>query len=87
MQVGWNPLSQLKRCSGRHITQKDKCTKLSNTYIDNYCPKKTTDLFSLTAELLNEGQIKYVEVEYDVILLLKLTSIYYLSSKMCPNAF
>ena len=86
MHVGWNPLSQFKGCSGKHITQKDKCTKLSNTFIDNYCPKKTTDLFSLTAELLYEGQIKYVEVEYDVILLLKLTSIYYLSSKMCPNA-
>ena len=87
MHVGWNPLPQFKGCSGRHITQKDKCTKLSNTFIDNCCPKKTTDLFSLTAELLYEGQIKYLEMEYDVILLFKLTSIYYLSSKMCPNAF
>ena len=58
-----------------------------NFNIDNYCPKKTTDPFSLTAELLFEGEIKNVEVEYDVILLFKLTTIYYLSSKMCPNAF
>ena len=87
MHVGWNPLSQFKGCTGRHITQKDKCTKLSNTFIDNYCPKKTTDPFSLTTELLYEGEIKNVEVEYDVILLFKLTTIYYLSSKMCPNAF
>ena len=87
MHVGWNPLSQFKGCSGRHITQKDKCTKLSNTFIDNYCPKKTTDPFSLTTELLYEGEIKNVEVEYDDILLIKLTTIYYLSSKMCPNAF